>query len=305
MIGNNQVLVEKKTEGPYYVDPRLKLKWDNIRNGILTKLDEDRVYTVDGREGSGKSLFTFQQAYYIDPTIIEGDLPRVVFSPEDFLKQVRETKSDDKQTKVIIFDEAFRGLSSRAALSKVNKQIVQALMEMRQNNLVVFIVLPSFFLLDMYPALLRSNALFHIIKRKNSRQRSFKVYNYQQKAKLYKDGVKKGWNYKVQSALMSRFYGIWPGGDEVRDKYLKKKQQALLDTDKIENEDPGMTKTEQKNKALISVLYEVTKSELKWSQAKLVEYIAAKTGGFLDYDRSHISRTLDEARQRGLIVSSA
>jgi hypothetical protein len=42
-------------------------------------------------------------------------------------------------------------------------------MEMGQNNLVVFIVLPTIFLLEMYPAVLRSEALFHIYKNKKDR----------------------------------------------------------------------------------------------------------------------------------------
>ena len=72
----------------YHIDKLLKSKWDRVRGGKLKDLDEDRVYVVDGRERSGKSLFALQQAYYIDPTIIipEEAKKRIVFGPDDFLK---------------------------------------------------------------------------------------------------------------------------------------------------------------------------------------------------------------------------
>lgn len=214
----------------YYIANILKSRWDKIRGGALAEADEDRVYVVDGRERSGKSLFTLQQAYYIDPTIIipEEAKKRIVFTAEDFLKAIRETKSNKDETKVIIFDEAFRGLSSRTMMSRTNKSIIQALMEMGQKNLVVFIVLPSFFMLDLYPAMLRSNALFHIKRDKRNRKlRSFYIYSYQKKSLLYQIGVRKGWQYKMHTALKGRFFGKYPGGDDFEKLYRKLKEDSL------------------------------------------------------------------------------
>ena len=105
----------------YFIDKKILEKWDKIRGKELIKKDEDRVYLVDGRERSGKSVFAFQQAKYIDPTF---DLKRVCFTPEEFLWAIRNSP----QGSVIVFDEAFRGLSSKSSQSKVNKKIVQAMM---------------------------------------------------------------------------------------------------------------------------------------------------------------------------------
>ena len=33
----------------YHIDPKIKKKWDSLRNQKLQKKDEDRVYIVDGR----------------------------------------------------------------------------------------------------------------------------------------------------------------------------------------------------------------------------------------------------------------
>lgn len=199
------------------MDENLKKIWDRIKANLV-KNDEDRCYIVDGRERCGKSLFTIQQACYIDPTF---DISRICFTPEELLNCIRTAKPGQ----VIIFDEAFRGLSSAQSRSKTNQQIKTALMEMGQRNLVLFIVLPSFFLLDIYAATLRSHALFHIAKEPNSKRRMFKVYNERKKWVLYHLGIKHGANYaKPPSRFKGNFYNKYPIDEQA---YRKKKSDAL------------------------------------------------------------------------------
>jgi hypothetical protein len=216
-------------DGGYHIDDKLKFRWDKIKDGKLKKLDQDRVYVVDGRERTGKSVWTLQQACYIDPTLI-GDLSRICFTAEEFLEAIKKTDSTLTNTKCIIFDEAFRGLSSRAATSRVNKKILQSLMEVGQKNLVLWIVLPSFFMLDLYPAMLRSNALFHIKKEKNSNRRSFGVYSYKKKGSLYQIGVRKGWTY-FPTRNIGRFSSKFPGGEAFDKAYRAKKHKALVESE--------------------------------------------------------------------------
>lgn len=207
----------------YSVDIKLRKLWNGLMEKV-SKTNSDRVYIVDGRERYGKSTFTFQQACYIEPSLMDSPeklVSRIAFTPQEFLDAVRNTKNG-----VIIFDEAFRGLSSRSAMSKVNKSIIQALMEMGQNNNVVFIVLPSFFMLDSYPAMHRSDILFHIYMDKKG-GRCFVAYNHADKNKIYQIGLIKGHNYAFFSRFRGRFYGKFPGGKEFEDAYLKKKAAAL------------------------------------------------------------------------------
>lgn len=231
----------------YHIDDALIKRWDKIKDGRLAKIDEDRVYIVDGYERSGKSLWTIQQAAYIDESILFGEnLPHIAFTPEELLEAIRKTKSTPNHTRVVIFDEAFRGLSNRASLSKTNRIIIQALMEMGQSNLVLFIVLPSFFMLDRYPAIIRSKALFHIQKANNSRQRSWQVYSFVQKMMLFQRGMKKGWLYDQRKQNKGRFFNKYPGGDDFEARYRKKKYQSLYtlgiyvdDSDKKGQENNG------------------------------------------------------------------
>ena len=222
----------------YHMGDSLKPKWDNLKDGKLTKFDEDRFYVVDGQEGSGKSLFTIQQAAYIDPTILENEgkkmLPRICFTPEEFLYAIRHTKSTKDHTKVVIFDEAFRGMSSKGSISAVNKKVVQALMEMRQNNLVVFLVSPSFYLLELYPAMMRSKALFHVVKERNSKRRNVRIFGFKSKAQLYQIGLRKGWGYPIRTSNRVNFFNKYPGGDEFEQTYRKKKRSSLREEEKDE-----------------------------------------------------------------------
>jgi len=205
----------------YHIDKKLLVKWDRIRGGKLEKQDDDRVYIVDGRERAGKSVFAFQQAKYLDPTF---NLDRVCFTPDELLETIRKASKGQ----AIVFDEAFRGLSSKGSQSKVNKRIVQALMEMGQKNLFLFIVLPTFFLLEIYPAMLRSNCLFHIYKDKRGR-RAFQIYNKSKKNLLYHVGKRKGFSYAFpRTKLKGRFYGIYAIDEE---SYRLKKLKSLEDAE--------------------------------------------------------------------------
>tara|TARA_R100001530_G_scaffold50970_1_gene37842 strand:+ start:2282 stop:3196 length:915 start_codon:yes stop_codon:yes gene_type:complete len=216
----------------YHIDPKILKKWDKLREGKLKKKDEDRVYIVDGRERTGKSVLTLQFAKYIDPTF---NVDRVCFSPDEFLKQIREAPAGS----CVIFDEAFRGLSSKGSQSKINKKIVQAMMEMGQRNLIVFIVLPTFFLLELYAAVLRSNCLFHVYKDKKGK-RMYKTYNFSKKSVLFNYGKKKGFSYAIPKVSVrstgGKFFNIYSISEK---KYRQKKLDSLGDTELIREEEEG------------------------------------------------------------------
>lgn len=279
----------------YSVDGGLMKNWDKIKGGKLKKLDEDRVYIVDGREGTGKSVWAMQQAGAIDPTLFEDalrtkTLPRICFDGETTLNAIRNTRSTHEHTKVIIFDEAFRGLASTSVLSKINRQIVQVLMEMRQNNLVLFIVLPTFIMLDKYALMNRGNVLFHIHKprqkeNKKSYHRKFYVYNYEQKGILAQMDKKKAWTYPLRSRVHGNFYNKYPGGPEFEKLYRHLKQQAFREVGKkLQGETEESRYVIQRN---LLLLYLKEKYKEKWTEmSTLFDYEDIKL------DHSSISRAV-------------
>ena len=262
----------------YHIDKKLLIKWDRIRGGKLEKQDDDRVYIVDGRERAGKSVFAFQQAKYLDPTF---DLSRICFTPEELLDTIRKASKGQ----AIVFDEAFRGLSSKGSQSKVNKRIVQALMEMGQKNLFLFIVLPTFFLLEIYPAMLRSNCLFHIYKDKKGR-RAFQIYNKSKKNLLYHVGKRKGFSYAFpRTKLKGRFYGIYSIDEK---SYRLKKLKSLEDAEEqvVEEENKYMV---QRDKIIINSFMFFKEKGIKITQKEYSEWLDKC---MVELDRRSIGRIL-------------
>jgi len=115
----------------------------------IRKKDFDWVWIVDGVEGCGKSVFALQLAKILDPTF---NLSRVCMTPQEFTRAILKAGKGQ----CVVFDEAFTGLSSRASLTEINRLIVSLMMEMRQKNLFVIIVMPTIFLLDRYVAIFRA-----------------------------------------------------------------------------------------------------------------------------------------------------
>jgi len=252
-----------KTVIKYHMNDRLRY---NLKEKIvpsLMKKDKDCFICIDGKEGSGKSTLALQIGKYVDPTL---DLSRVVFDGEGFRQAVFKAKKGQ----VVIFDEAFTGLSSRAALSGVNKTLVSLMMQMRQKNLMVIMVLPTFFMLDKYAAVFRAKALIHVYENKGIRG-YFRLYNSKLKKLLYLKG-KKDYSYSskyVRTRFKGRFYGKFALGDEIEEeKYRIKKEKALEATEK----DP-MTSKQIKYRNQRDITIYLLRKTSKMTYRELAKYL--------------------------------
>lgn len=205
-----------KKEFSYYMDNRLKRQLDIKVKSALIKKDEDYVIVIDGEERSGKSTLGFQIGKYLDPTL---NVAGVCFDPNEFRKAVLEAQKGQ----CIIFDEAYRGLSAKGALTEVNRILVSLMMEMGQKNLIVIIILPTFYLLEKYVALWRARGLFHVF-RKRGNKGYWTFFNRKKKQTLYLKGKRDYGYYYVKSSFKGRFYGKCVI-DEI--KYRKKKALSL------------------------------------------------------------------------------
>lgn len=205
----------------FYIDETASHGFDKVRTRVRQK-DEDYFFIIDGPEGSGKSVIVMQFAKYADHSF---NLDRVVFTAKDFQEAIlKATKGQ-----AIVFDEAFRGLSSRAALSEVNRLLVALMMECRQKNLIVFLVLPTFFLLDKYAAMWRSHGLFHVY-RKNGKRGFWVYFNRKKKNLLYLKGHA---NYSYafpKSSFKGQFFDHYVVDEK---EYREKKGLAFNSTTRV------------------------------------------------------------------------
>lgn len=178
-----------------------------------------RWYVTDNdcvTHNSGKSTLGLQIARYCDHNF---DLSRVCMDPDEFREAIERAEPGS----AIVYDEAYTGLASRRALSAVNHIITSQMMTMGQKNLVVIIILPTYYMLDKYVALFRARGLFHVY-RKGTTKGFFMYFNQGRKQQLYLKN-QKFMSYKgVRSNFIGRFYKQYCV-DEV--EYRKKKRRAL------------------------------------------------------------------------------
>lgn len=210
------VKVFEGTENEYYMDGYHKQNLD-IAKKVVAK-DWDMIFVYDGPEGAGKSVKAMQDAYYCDPTL---NISRITFNPDDFKEAVMKAN----RLQSIIFDEAYGGLNSRSAMGSVNKTLVQMLTVIREKNLFIFIVLPTFFDLDKYVAIWRSRALIHIYTHDNFQRGYFRFYNTERKKVMYVAG-KKFYDYnKGKPNYIGRFTKKYVVNET---EYRKKKRETSL-----------------------------------------------------------------------------
>ena len=203
----------QKSDG-YYMEKELKGNLDILKEAIANNWDG--LLVVDGAEGSGKSVFTQQLAYYCDPTL---NADRICFTPDEF----KETVLNAEKFQAVVYDEAFLGLSSRKAMSDTNHSIVSMLTEIRQKNLYIFIVLPTYFDLDKYVAIWRSRALVHVYANKFERG-YFGFYDFKGKKQMYVYGKK----FYAYNRKYASFAGTFPDVYTVgKEEYTKKKLASL------------------------------------------------------------------------------
>ena len=188
----------------------------------VIKKDWDMMFLVDGGERAGKSTLAIQCAVMCDPTF---KIDRVVFTPNAFRSAIMSAE----KYQAVVYDEAFTGLNSRAAMTLVNRTLVSMLAEIGQKNLFVFVVMPTFFDLDKYAALWRSRALLHVYTGDDFERGFFAFYNVDKKKELYILG-KKFYSYLMPKPnFIGRFTSFFPIDEAA---YRQKKRDSLMNREK-------------------------------------------------------------------------
>lgn len=211
---------ERVAKLPYRLPSRLAEIIDGFKWAIHNK-KQSAVILVDGRSGMGKTTLSFQIGRYVTS---DFSLDNVLFTPETFLDALTKTKKGD----TLIFDEAML-LSSRAALSQINRMIVIAMSMIRSKNLCIVFNVNSIFDIDKNLALSRADLLLHCygdsLTDKGKFLAFFKGSDGMDRIKdLYINGKK----YYSYSEPKANFYSYFSSNfvlDEV--EYEKKKQMGV------------------------------------------------------------------------------
>jgi hypothetical protein len=112
------------------------------------------------------------------------------------------------------------------------------MMQMRQKNLFVIVVIPTIFALDRYVAIFRARVLIHTYET-TKHMGYFKVYNNRYKKMLYLT-CKKNYDYtKINPYFKGRFYGKFALGTASEVEYRKKKEEMMAQAQDDSGQDAG------------------------------------------------------------------
>jgi len=220
---------------------------DKYVKPAVQKEDFDFVMVVDGEEGSGKSVFAFQIAKVLNPNF---NLSNICFNADDFINAVTKAKKND----CIVFDEAFTGLSSRASLSEINNLVIALMMEMRQKNLFIIIVMPSVFMLDKYAVFHRAKGLFHVYMI-NGRRGHWRFFNRKATKYLYLNGKK---FYEYEGSEHTSF-GVFRKQYTIEEQQYRRKKAAVFK--KKRRATRAETYKDQRDVLLYALMKELGKSQ--------------------------------------------
>ena len=195
----------------------------------VIRQDIDAIFIVDGEiEGTGKSVLAQQCALYCDPSF---SIDRIVFSPWEFKRAVL----DADKYQCVIWDEAYEGTSKFQIFSVVNQMIRSLLRQIRQKNLMIFIVIPSFTDLDHDIGVRRSWGLLRAkldidFENQSLLRGNFEFYSRKQKAWLYyiesnRMQYKKG--LTCNSSFVGKFENVYGVNKQA---YLEKKSNIKINS---------------------------------------------------------------------------
>ncbi len=142
-----------KTDDNIYIDGYYKQLLDDFKSAV-EKHNTSIVIIFDGKSGKGKTTLSNQTGKYLDPNF---DLKNIYYDPEEFLKGL----SNSKPGEYFGFDEAMI-ISSRSAMSSVNRMIIQAMSMIRSKKIYVSFCVNAVFDLDRNLVLSRADALMHV-----------------------------------------------------------------------------------------------------------------------------------------------
>ncbi len=216
-----------KEQISYYMEGRLIFLLDYVKN-LIQKKDKDYVMIIDGYEGAGKSTLAAQCGKYVDPSL---DLKRICMTPDEFKHAIINAKKGQ----CVIYDEAVTGMTSGESIAKVGRILKSLMMQMRQKNLFVIVLIPTLFELNKYATLSRARFMLHVYE-SQGRMGYFVGLNKKAVRMTYLKG-KRTHSYSIKSKFTGRFYGKFALGEKTEILYRKKKQLALEESS--EDEEAG------------------------------------------------------------------
>ena len=180
---------------------------------------------------SGKSTFTQALGHYCDPILSVND---VVFDGSDLMRRIDTCPPG----KALIFDEAIMNLQSQDSGNEMQKVLIKKFTLIRKKRLIIFLVIPSIFMLRRYFAIFRTRCMINCYCPDGLTRGYYRFYSFSAKKNVYLNGFKEMNMGASQPDFKGRFtdtYGWFVNAYA----YENKKDEAIkkLTVDKNSKED--------------------------------------------------------------------
>lgn len=213
--------LEKGSKDPesVYFDGELITRLDYIQNKLL-KNNWDVVIIVDGIEGSGKSTLGLQIAWLLSNGKLT--MKNLILGLEDAPDKLEKAE----QGEIFVMDEGSLSFGSRETMKREQVELIKIFNVIRQKNLGLIVVAPSFFDLNKYISVHRSRALIHVYTDKDLTRGRFAFFNQKGKNILYSEGKR---NYNSYSKPVANFYGRFVNHNPLGEEYIKAKERSMFE----------------------------------------------------------------------------
>ena len=267
---------------------------------------QDVVGLIVGGEGAGKSKLVRQIGKLIDLELTEE---RIVFDPESFIQQHYKGLPEiwdhevyinggytGKPYEVIILDESIEA-NRRRAMSEINVKLISFLTQSRQLHKIVFIVLPSPFLLEKYVGEFRAKFLINVKFDRKKNERIFQYYNQKGLRKIFNASA----NFR-NSAIFDQVKPVHTGNFPKTEpfdisKYEAKKASAINKYRKSEEANEGMSKEEITKMIECAALERAIKLDLHYPDVYKALGMPASTAK--DFRRIYLEKNNLKPKLRG------
>jgi hypothetical protein len=136
----------------------------------------DVVIIVEGKVGAGKTTLAIQSGFYLDPSLT---IDRICFT----LQQFEEAVDNGTRGQVIIYDEAVTSMLSAESFKWETIALIKKITQCRKKGLIIFLLIPSIFMLQKYFAIYRSQFDLRVMSKHGDRG-TFLFYNEHAKQEL-------------------------------------------------------------------------------------------------------------------------
>ena len=185
---------------------------------LIQKKDFDVCFQITGDEGSGKSTLGMVALNYL--TKGKANMDNIAFSGADAFHKLE--KLPDKST--FMLDEAGMSLSSRDWATKEQRRLIRVFQTIRQKNMILILISPSFFEINKYFSCHRTKFLFLTYVRENFKRGNFAIFGESKLRTLYHHGKKYNSYSFPKTNIRSSFPKFIP---PYQKEYLREKSNSL------------------------------------------------------------------------------